>query len=219
MAVLTAPATALTIADIITRVRELINDPRSTRWSNTAIMRQADYVLEAMDTKARRKQGAGFLATTTITYNSNEETAALPAGLNANSIYKIEDVTDSTKPTYIPPIENMLLRRDPAVFGWALQGNAIALTPIPTESSTLRIGYFRNFIPVSGSADLNNDQHAGPVNHQELLVVGTAVNCLSVSDSTPKDMKDRLAACWERFDGDAPRVAGPLYIGGDRQYD
>lgn len=106
----------------------------------------------------------------------------LPDEINGSSIYKVEDFSNTSAPIYYPYRSLLNFNRFTDEFGWTLIGNSIALSPKPTSAKTLRIYSLAPFVPVSGSADTDTDQHALSINHEELICLGAAIRLQEVDN-------------------------------------
>lgn len=215
MAVLATRAVAATIANLTLRVRRMIGDTDSTeanqRFSDADIRAEIDHMMAQMYSEVSNSDPSGFLQVDDMTYTASALSVAIPtaADIEGNSIYKIEDITDATAPLYIAPRSIDQLNRFSDETGWALQGHAIALRPIPTSARTLRIYTLAPFIPTTTTT---SDQHALNINHEELICLGAAVRLQEVDNQVPVTRMQRLQQLWDLYQRCAARVIGPTYI-------
>lgn len=230
MAILTSRATAATVNALITKVRRAVGDTDSDtnnqRWSSSDILAEMDHCIAEMYVEATGGDPSGFLLATDMTYTASARSVALPTGLEGSQIYKIEDVTTQTSPTYVTyrPVDQVDRFGDED--GWSLQaqaindagtitqapGGAIALRPIPSAATTLRVYTIGNFLPVSTAATPSTDQHPMNVNNEELIVLGTAIRLQEIDNEVPVTRIMRHQKLWEAYQVTCSRVKGPVYV-------
>lgn len=218
MTVLVTRAVAATVANLVTRARRLLGDTETTstlqRWSDTDIRQAIDDMLAQMYVEISNQDPSGYLQTYDMTYTAAAEAVAIPvaAGIEGNSIYKIEDVTNTSTPIYQAWCSPQDFHRFTDEFGWTLRGNSILLNPIPTAVKTLRIYTLAPYIPVSNAATPATDQHASSINHEALITTGAALILQEVDGEVSPGRPERVAWLWEQFQRSASRYIGPVYV-------
>lgn len=228
MAVISTRATAATVNTLITRVRRYIGDTdtdtNNQRWSDADIRAAMDDMLASMYVELSNNDPSAYMTSADLTYTGNALSIALPSGIEAHSIYKIEDVTDGDNPIYLSYRNPIEINRFDDQNGWTFYGPAtdssgtatngiasIALRPVPTSNKTLRIYCLATFIPLS-NATPSTDQHAFPINHEELIVIGASIRLQEVDNEIPPTRMARYTMLWEQFQKAASRYTGPIYV-------
>lgn len=221
MAVLTTVAVAATVNTLLTRLRLAIGDTQAQasgqKFSDTQLRMFLDDMLAQMWAELYEDAGP-MLAETTLTYTANARSVAIAYPLNANTIYKVEDIDNVTSPRFIDYYGVIDMDRDDFESGWTLIGEAIALRPIPGAAKSLRISYLRNYVPISGSATPSTDQHNMPANHEEYLVIGAAIRAQEIDDEVPNSRLLRYTELKKNFQTYALRVRAPSYVRDTRLY-
>ena len=194
----------------------MIGDTSTTggnqRWTNAEIYDAIDWAIAEMYLEWRDVAAGPFLANITMTYTVDSESVILPAAIRFNSLYRVEDYTDTTNPIYIDYIDPIDVDRFADRYGWTLLGNNIALRPKPTTEVTLRIHYLTYFIPVSTGGDPTNDQHALPPDYEELIALGAAIRLQENDSEVPPSRIARFERLWELFVRTCDRIKGPEYV-------
>lgn len=234
MALLTTRAVAATVSTLITKVRRLIGDTDTTttnqRWSDSDILAMVDDMLAEMYVLVTENDPSGFLQTSDMTYTADALAVALPSGIAANNIYKVEKVDDQTAPVFLRHRNYLDINEYTDERGWCLgamaidsagtataaPGGAIALRPIPTAATALRIYTLAPYIPVSGSAAQSTDQHALSINHEELITLGAAIRLQEVDNEVPPTRLPRFQTLWDQYEKTVNRYSGRQYVANTR---
>jgi hypothetical protein len=220
MAVLSTSAVAATVSALITRTRRYLGDGSTTvgnqRWSDTDIKDALDGMIAHMYNELASQGAGGFWRTVTLSYTADADNVALPAGTEAQRIYKVEDYDDPTDPIYLDYRDSIDADRFTDQFGWHLIGNTIAIRPKPTAAKTLRITTLANFVPVSTAATPSTDQHNISVNHEELIVLGAVMRLANVDEGTSSTRMALYETLWEQYQKTCSRIAGPVYVRSSR---
>lgn len=220
MSTVIAAATALTMSDLLTAVRRAVGDIETStgnqRFTNEEIFAAIDFSLAEMWTRLQTKNAAGRLQSHTLTYDASSESEPLPDGIEANSIYKVEDYTDSTQPLMYDYVAVEDLNRPRNRPAWTLQNGSIYLWPRPTDGKTLRI-WTAAYFPRTADADLT-DTHALPVNHEELIVLGAAIRLQEIDDEAPPARIERKAELMKLFVESSGRIKARTYVSNVRSY-
>ena len=228
MAVLSTRATAATISVLTLRVRKLIGDTdtdtNNQRWLDADIRTELDYSIAAMYTKMSAGNPAPWIGTADLTYTANYRSVSIPTGIEAQSIYKVEDVTTASDPIYIAYRSMDQLDRFSDEDGFSIVGaqitdagvatqvQSIALRPIPTSAKTLRIYSLAPFIPVSGAATPSTDQHPLNPTFEEVITLGAAIRLQEVDNQVPVTRMARYQELMEEFREQCSRYIGPVYV-------
>lgn len=220
MAVLSVKAVAATVANLTSRVRRMVGDTDSDtnnqRWLDADIRAEIDHQLAQMYSEVASMDPSGFLQTTTMSYTADASNSpvALPTGLEGNSIYKVEDYTDSSAPLYFPYRSVLELSRFRDERGWSLVGNAIVISPQPVTTATLRIYTLAPFIPTTSTT---TDQHSLSINHEELICLGAAIRLQENDNEIPLTRISRYQTLWEQYQKTAARYIGRKYVRNTRK--
>lgn len=229
MAVLSTRAVAATVAALTLRVRRLIGDTESEeanqRWSDTDIRSAIDDTLAHMYTQVASSDPSGFLQFTDLTYTASALSVTLPAGIEGQSIYKVEDIDDAALPVYLAYRSPVEINRFSDEHGWTLDvtqsafsagttvsTQAIAVRPIPSAARLLRIYTLAPFIPVSAAATPTTDQHTMSLGHEELITLGSAIRLQEIDNEVPSGRRERHGELWEHYIKTAARHQGPVYV-------
>lgn len=187
-------------------------DTNNQRWSDTDIRAAIDDMLAEMYVVASSQDPSGFLVATDLTYTASARSTALPAGIEAANIYKVENIDDTSAPVYLSYRSVLDLNRFSDEHGWSLEGQSLCLRPVPTGARTLRIYTLAPYVPQSSAATPSTDQHAAPVNHEELICLGAATALQETDNEVSVTRPARLAKLWERYEMSVSRYSGPTYV-------
>lgn len=216
MAILTTRATAATVSTLTTRTRRMLQDTSATtgnqRWSDSDIRAALDDSIAQLYSAWRDLNPGPHMASTNLSIAADAETTALPSGLEANAIYRVEDITESSVPIYLDYRDPIDIDRFQDAVGWTLLGNALALRPKPGSAKTLRLWYLAWYIPISGAATPSTDQHALPVDHEELIALGAAIRLQENDGEVSSTRMERFHSLWDAYLRSCDRVRGPVYV-------
>lgn len=219
MTIITTAASALTLANLVTRIRDMIGDPSSTatnqRFSDTQIRRFIDMQLAQMWVELT-EDPSGFLESVSLSYTAGAERTALPSGFEGQSIYKVEDITDSSSPVFLDYFAQLDVDHFPTKLGWTLEGLNIVLRPKNESGTTLRIWRVKNFPRTIDGA--TSDQHSLPVDHEELICLGAASRLLQIDDELTSAQQLQLDTLWGLFRRAAARYRGPVFVRNVRRF-
>lgn len=173
-----ARAAASTITDMITRARVYLGDRATTpgggtnptgfrRWSDTEITDHLNNALIWMGTEMQLQFQGDALTYADLTYTepAGEDGMDLPAGVDANAIYEVEDRTNDFVETvrYVSHDELKQFDRDVSLVGDGYRYaytlidrglvHGIMMRPIPQTSRTLRIWYAATPIVAGATSD------------------------------------------------------------------
>lgn len=219
MPVYSTPAVALALSALRTRVRKKCNDPstnvQNQRHTNAEIDIDIDNMIAKMYAEWTKKSRGAHLGSVTLAMTASAVPTALPAGLEANALYRVEDYSDASNPVVLDPLSPQDIDRSNSVEGWTLMGNAIALRPQPSTATTLRIWYLRDFTRLSLGGDAA--QHDLPINHEELIVQGASKRLMILDGEWTPDHQQHYDDLWKDF-VEARRHKGRQYVQSVRKF-
>lgn len=219
---------AISLTNLRLLVRQMLGDvdtdTDNQTFSDTQIDRCINMQLVEMQNKLNGPQVGEALVSTTLAYT--DASTALPSVCNYESIYRVENYNDTTKPLeiqYVDPeeIERWSLSTSSispdlvartsfryTILGATTVTRSIAIRPIPAGALTLRISYIAPPIIMGDSADTL------PLSPrwQELVARGAAERLLAI-DNIPSENNDKvLLRLWKDYIAFGQRVRGPQRI-------
>lgn len=223
MAVTTDTAAAITLTNLITRVRRAVGDTDTSttnqRWADAEIIDAINLELYKIASEWSLGQATQALTSTTLSYTADSDSVALPSGPDVNPIFLVEDYTDSSNPIRIHHQSfldaNVYYPDVLAGFRWSRDGSSIVIRP-NGKTLTLRIHYIRP--PYSLSSVDPSKQQPWPVQHEELVSVGAAIRLQEVDDEIPPGRMERYMDLWQRFLRSKNHNRGPQYVRANRKY-
>lgn len=204
MAILSTQAVAATVSKLRERVRRIVGDANTVRWSNTAIDDSIDDSLRWMHNEMLAAFPDGFSTYADLTYTGGASSEALPAAISSSRILRVLDVTEDAQQldfVYAEKLDNQ--------NGWSIVSGELALRPKPSGDRTLRIYYLTNFVPVTGAATPATDQHNLLVNFEELIVLDAALRLLEIDRESDNYKVKRLDELKLQFLQFAAQYIGP----------
>lgn len=218
MAVDVQRATPATYANLLERIRFKAGDNLATRYSTATVYAQLRDMLSRMY-NAMGVTPSWTLQSYDLAYTGGADSTLLDTDNYSSPIDHVIDISNASAPLIlkeVPPsqIENyrgsgsalpptMLTR---SVY--AIMGSSIALRPVPAGGKTLRIWIVGNFL-YNATDDTATDQHPYPVNHEELIVLGSAMKLMAIDGSATDDQRLELADLWDTFHRDIGGQQGP----------
>lgn len=178
---------AATMSSLVTVAKRYALDSSTTdpKWSESEYLLAMNYAAIEMQMRTRGRSGHGLVGAADLTYTGDAEAEQLPADVGYQSIYKVQDVTDTNAPSDITwgPVNELHSSREVVAKGvqasrrrWTLIVGAgdslrpkIAIWPKPRENLSLRIWYFAPGIVGEG-----DDDFFLAVEWQELVAMGAA---------------------------------------------
>lgn len=230
MAVVTTPAIADTYNLLRDRVRDMCGDGDSVanqKFDDSEIFRAITDMMAEMWVERQINDRPSFVTNTSLTYPTNTEYVNLTAAtagqaLVAASIYRVEDITDASRPRDIRYVTPQIFERSRSLehyrvpfrtgtIVYTLVDGQIGLRPLDTTERTLRIWYF----PAHPSATIANpatDNHPFFPGFEELIVIGASRRLQEIDDEIPIARVDRYQELWEKFVVFAQRHAGIITV-------
>lgn len=217
-------AAAQSITNIRTGVRRRLGDPDTNplavsipaalrRWSDTAIEAMINRTLMELGTEMAIMNSGDALTYVDTTY-SDAGTAmagmALPSGIDANGIYKVEDIGNLTYPialryvhpdeiqNYInPPTEATQTNDQFRVYTLTATQGAVTWSIVvrPTVSRAIRIWFVAAPLVTSEASDsplLSN-------RWLDLIEVMTAIKLMEIDDEAPEQLVGSYQRLYEQF--------------------
>lgn len=216
MAVLTTRAVAATVSALTSRIRKIVGDRNSVRFSNADIYEAIDSALQWMHNEMHAAHP--MTGSSDVTYTGDATSVALPTGIEGQQLYYLLDVTESDSPVYIEYTEPTELEKHAKVSAWTLVNQQLAIRPTPTDNRTIRVFYLNNYIPVKNSATPSTDQHAYIVNFERLIELLAATELQEDDEEIPKTRLLRLQELKEQFLIFAAAYRGPEFVRDVRTY-
>lgn len=216
MAILTTRAVAATVTVLAGRVRKKVGDRDSIRFTNADVYEAIDVALQWMHNEMNAAQP--MTTTSDVTYTGDARSVAFPAGVTAQQVYYVLDVTDSDNPIYVEWSEPEQLEKHPHDQCWSIVAGELAMRPVPSEARTLRLHVVSNYIPISGAATPSTDQHAAPVNFESLIELLAATDLQESDEEIPKHRLERIAELKQQFLIFAEQFRGRSYVTDVRSY-
>lgn len=230
MAVVTTPAVADTYNALLDRVREMCGDGDAVanqKFTDAAVFRALTDMMAEMWLERQIDDRPSFVTSTTLTYPTNSEyvdltTATDGDALVASAVYRVEDITDQSRPRDIRYVTPQIFERSRSLehyrvpfrtgtIVYTLVNNQIGLRPLDTTSRSLRIWYFPAH-PNATAATPATDQHPFFPGFEELIVIGASRRLQERDDEIPIARVDRYNELWEKFTVLAHRHAGPITV-------
>lgn len=218
MPIHTDRAVPSTFLDLRLKVRRMLADTDSQRWSDEEVDEGIYYSLAWMYNRASGKDGWG-LQTVTLDVPNGAEVVELPEILVGLDIVRVEDTTDPDAPIRMQYTSLAGMRRSGSSY-WNVRGddvgslrytfidNAISILPKNRGDRTLTIYY----VGAPFSVGAETDQHGYPSHHEELICVGAANRLTNVFDETPMAMQLRHQKLEKEYIQDIRRFEGPQRI-------
>lgn len=222
---------AISLTNLRLRVRRIIGDvdlsTDNQRFSDTDDIDPAiNDMLVEMQNKLTGSQVDNALVLETLTYGAGLASVALPSTVNYETIYRVEDYTDSTRPReiqYVPPEEIERWPQDsvsdlPSLVGksaykYSIVASttttiSISVRPKPAGAKTLRIGYIASPFIMGADADTL------PLSPrwQELVARGAAERLMAVDNEGTEQQAAILARLWASYVAFGQKVRSPQRI-------
>lgn len=233
-----ARQTALPRTDMRAAIREEVNDPATNRssvtipaaqrrFSDTECDRALNYALMELGKDLGGQHLGENLLYADGTYSGT--TSNLPSGaLAGDLIYKVEDITDSSRPIPIPYVSPLEIERyavstqaavDPyASWRYTLLASGttpqIVIRPQPRSTLSIRVYYVAP--PIVTAAD--GDTHAFTAHWYEYLVLAAALRLLRRDDEGSVQQQQDMERLRRQVQAFANRQAGPRRIRSVRKW-
>ena len=234
-----ARRTAEALSTFRTAIRAEVRDPAtdrsgvaraaaSLRWSNDDIDRAFNFALEDIQRDLSERNPGERLVAVDTTFTAGSASITLPSGLtNASLIYKVEDITDSSRPLaleYVSPLEierfasPVAARPVPWMAGrWSIAASGtdlvILVRPKPSSDMALRISAL--VAPTITGA--SSDAHPLTGQWYEYLVLLAAERLLRPDDEFSAQQAAALQRLREQMLASSSR-AGPQRIRTRRRF-
>lgn len=225
---------AQTLTQLTTLTRLELRDPDTDadgnsipsgarRWSDTEVQQSINLTLVMLGTKLSSEHSGESLAYVETTYTAAADQVDLPAGVGAEPVFKVEDLTSSSgfarnipfmSPAEIERLQSidpvvMPARRAFTLVASTTAGSyALQIRPKPTDSFSIRIWYYG--APLYAAA--GTDAHPFAARWQELIALDAAARLLSVDNEASDQQLLRRSQQLDLFDSFARRFRGPEHI-------
>lgn len=218
MTVVRTNAIAATFQELRDGVRRCAGDLDRTRFDNPDV----DWALNHAMAEVHREMGlepSQVLSTSDVSYTSGADSIALNDTMAIASIYRAENVSQSTPVpmTYVAPQDIERYRRvhddflDAEgerrwLYRWSIQGTNLYIRP--RGAVTVRLHFMQTPWVVAG----DDDQHPYPVELQEFIEQAAALRLLEIDDQVPLARMNRLSQLRNDMVRYARRFRGPRKI-------
>ena len=221
-----AARSPFSLANLRTRVRDLLKDPTGANWSNAqveqAVLDEYAYLWSLTGRGDSRLRST----TATMTYPSGAASAALPTTAQNRPIIAVEDFTTANNPIpmELVPWDDLFTTADNILYvvqqtvasnrRYSTLRNDIWLWPAPSGALTLRIGYF------PAVDDLATATHELIIEHEPAIYWGAAYRLMALDSEESPAIRDLRNEMRESFIRDVKRMNRhrPIYIRMLRQY-
>lgn len=210
-------ATPATYANLAERVRFKAGDGLATKFTSAAIYREMRDMLSRIY-NAMGVTPSWTLQSYDLPYTGGADSTLLDTDNFSSPIDHVIDISNTSAPVILKEVSPSQIESYRATTTvsptlavrsvYAIMGSSIALRPVPAGGKTLRIWIVGNFL-FNETSDPTVDQHPYPVNHEELIVLGTAMKLMSIDGSATDDQRMELADLWETFHRDIGSQQGP----------
>lgn len=219
-------ASAATLTNLRLMVREELGDllgdtapaADQERFSDTKIDRALIYTMFQMYRELSEEDPGANILEATMTYTADAESVALPSGVEASPIYKIELVDSQSQRVLLRRVGLRQLEESTSGdYVWTLLDRSIAIRPKPQSALDIRVWYVGNPFNMTGGTP-STDQHPYPVAHEELLVLGAVRRLASRDQEWTPVQEARYQEAWRDFQIQAARYQGRVYPASTRRF-